>query len=385
MVYWAKQIGGSNDDIAYSIAADSSGNVLVAGFFEGNIDVDGDGNNDFTSYGNYDGYAAKFDSNGTLVWARQIGADNSDYARGITADSSGNVLVVGYFEGDIDIDRDGNNDLTAHRYRDGYVVKFDHNGNFVWAKPLGGRGADFAYSITTDSSGNVLVAGEFQRSMDIDSDGNNDLNSYGVRDGYAAKLDYNGNLLWAKQVGGSNRDRAHSISTDSSNNVLVGGDFEGNIDIDGDGISDLTSYGSYDGYAAKFDNNGNLVWAKQIGGSSHDRIHSITNDSEGNVLVAGDFEGNIDIDGDGNNDLTASDNRDGFAAKLDSNGDLVWVKQIGSRSGDFARSITTDSSGNVLVVVGVSDNIDIDGDGTIDMTSNGRIDGFVVKFSDNAD
>ena len=77
---------------------------------------------------------------------------------------------------------------------------------------------------------------------------------------------------------------------------------------------------------------------------------------------------------------------DGYAAKFDSaDGNLVWVKQIGSRSGDFARSITTDSSGNVLVVVGVSDNIDIDGDGTIDMTSNGRIDGFVVKFSDNAD
>jgi hypothetical protein len=69
----------------------------------------------------------------------------------------------------------------------------------------------------------------------------------------------------------------------------VGGYFYGNIDIDGDGNNDLTSNGSHDGYAAKFESNGNLVWAKQIGGSSYDNANSITTDSSGNVLVGGVF------------------------------------------------------------------------------------------------
>ena len=103
---------------------------------------------------------------------------------------------------------------------------------------------------------------------------------------------------WAKQIGGSSYDRAYSITTDSSGNVLVGGYFYGNIDIDGDGNNDFTSNGSYDGYAAKFDSNGNLVWAKQIGGSSNDYAYSITTDSSGNVLVGGSFNFKIDIDGD---------------------------------------------------------------------------------------
>jgi hypothetical protein len=94
---WAKQIGGSSSDVAKSITTDSSGNVLVGGYFEGNIDIDGDGNNDFTSKGGYDGYAAKFDSNGNLVWAKQIGGSSNDRAYSITTDSSGNVLVGGVF------------------------------------------------------------------------------------------------------------------------------------------------------------------------------------------------------------------------------------------------------------------------------------------------
>jgi hypothetical protein len=132
----------------------------------------------------------------------------------------------------------------------------------------------------------------------------------------------------------------------------VGGRFHGNnIDIDGDGNNDFTSNGSVDGYAAKFDSNGNLVWAKQLGGSGSDIAYSITTDSSGNVLVGGSFAGNIDIDGDGNNDFTSNGSDDGYAAKFDSNGNLVWAKQIGGSSNDRAYSITTDSSGNVLVGV----------------------------------
>ena len=87
------------------------------------------GNNDFTSNGYSDAYAAKFDSNGNLVWAKQIGGSSEDYAYSITTDSSGNVLVGGYFDGNIDIDGDGNNDFTSNGSYDGFVVKFSDDTN----------------------------------------------------------------------------------------------------------------------------------------------------------------------------------------------------------------------------------------------------------------
>ncbi|MBS9769704.1 MAG: DUF4347 domain-containing protein, partial [Trichodesmium erythraeum GBRTRLIN201] len=274
---WAKQIGASSSGDVSSITTDSNGNVLVGGLFQGNIDIDGDGNNDLTSNNDWDIYAAKLDSNGNLVWAKQIGGSIDDYVNSITTDSSGNVLVGGSFRSNIDIDGDGNNDFTSNGFGDGgdgYVAKFDSNGNLVWAKQIGGSYWDNANSIATDSSGNVLVGGSFESYIDIDGDGSIDLIPDGFGDGYVAKFDSNGNLVWAKQIGGSNWDspysittdssgNVYSITTDSSGNVLVGGSFRSNIDIDGDWNNDLTSNGDLDGYVAKFDSNGNLVWAKQ--------------------------------------------------------------------------------------------------------------------------
>jgi hypothetical protein len=164
-------------------------------------------------------------------------------------------------------------------------------------------------------------------------DGNNDLTSNGnlFKDGYIAKFDSGGNFVWAKNIGGSGSDRTYSITTDSSDNVFVGGNFSGQIDIDGDGIYDLNSY--FDGYVAKFDTHGNFVWAKNIGGKNGDYAESITTDSSGNVLVVGRFNGQIDIDGDGNNDLTSHGSlfKDGYVAKFDSDGDFVWAKNIDER------------------------------------------------------
>ena len=384
---WAKQIGGSIDDNVNSITTDSSGNVLVAGGFGGNIDIDGDGNNDFSSNNdssNNDAFAAKLDSNGNLVWAKQIGGSvtTGNYISGIITDSSGNALVAGTFKGNIDIDGDGNNDFTSNNdgSNDSYVAKFDSNGNLVWAKRIGGSNGNSSGAITIDSSDNVLVAGGFKGNIDIDDDGNNNFTSNGEADSYVAKFDSNGNLVWAKQIGGSSLDYANSITTDSSDNVFVGGSFNGNIDIDGDGNNDFTSISDIDGYVAKLDSNGNLVWAKQIGGSSLDYANSITTDSSDNVFVGGSFNGNIDIDGDGNNDFTSNGNGNHtFTAKYDSNGNLVWVKH----NLHNAYTITTDSSGNVLMVSDFNGNIDIDGDGDNDFTSNGDRNGLVVKFSDD--
>ncbi|MBC6474783.1 MAG: DUF4347 domain-containing protein, partial [Hormoscilla sp. GM102CHS1] len=110
----AKKIGGSSNDYGNGIATDSNGNVWATGTFNGSIDINGDGNNDLTSNGGQDSYVAKFNSNGTLVKALQISSSNDEEGYGIATDSDGNVWATGTFSGNIDINGDGNNDLTSN-------------------------------------------------------------------------------------------------------------------------------------------------------------------------------------------------------------------------------------------------------------------------------
>ncbi|MBC6422187.1 MAG: SBBP repeat-containing protein, partial [Hormoscilla sp. SP12CHS1] len=107
-------------DEGLGIATDSDGNVWVTGFFED--DIDGDGNNDLTSNGEQDSYVAKFDSNGDLLLALNIGGSSRDYGHSIAIDNNDNVWVTGFFNSSsIDIDGDGNNDLTSNGLFDSYV------------------------------------------------------------------------------------------------------------------------------------------------------------------------------------------------------------------------------------------------------------------------
>ncbi|MGD1702130.1 DUF4347 domain-containing protein [Dapis sp. BLCC M229] len=372
-------IGGSGDDKGLGIATDSNGNVWATGEFQGSIDIDGDGNNDLTSNGEEDAYIAKFDSSGNLLFAQNIGGSSWDKGWGIATDSNGNVWATGEFWGSIDIDGDGSNDLTSNGTVDSYVAKFDSNGNLLFAQNIGGTAGDYGYGIATDSDSNAWVTGYFKRSIDIDGDGNNDLTSNGVDDSYVAKFDSNGNFLFAQNIGGSSFDHGYGIATDKDGNVWTTGYFQESIDVDGDGNNDLTGNGSWDSYIAKFDSNGNFLFAQNIGGSSLDRGNGIATDSDGNVWATGFFSGSIDIDGDGNNDLTVNGHQDSYIAKFDSNGNLLFAKNMG----DLGHGIATDSNDNVWATGTFSGSIDIDSDGNNDLSNNGSWDSYVAKFDSN--
>ena len=116
-------------------------------------------------------------------------------------------------------------------------------GDFVWAKSMSGTGADIAFSIFIDSSGNVYTTGYFTGTVDFDPGaGTSNLTSVGSTDIFISKLDSSGNFVWAKSMGGTGTDQANSISIDSSSNIYTTGYFAGTVDFDpGAGTSNLTS------------------------------------------------------------------------------------------------------------------------------------------------
>ena len=321
-------------------------------------------------------------------WARSMGEINNDYGYSITTDTSGNVYTTGFFEGTVDFDPgSGTFNLTSAGNYDIFIQKLDPNGNLLWAKSMSGADFDYGFSITTDASGNVYTAGFFEGTVDFDPGVDTfNLTSVGNYDIFIQKLDPNGNLLWARSMGGADYDYGHSITTDALGNVYTTGYFKGTADFDpGSGTFNLTSVASGDIFIQKLDSNGNLLWAKSMGGFYSDYGNSITTDALGNVYTTGSFRGTVDFDpGAGTLNLTsvASYYNDIFIQKLDSNGNLLWAISMGGTNYDSGYSITTDALGNVYTTGFFEGTVDFDpGVDTFNLTSAGQKDIFIQKLS----
>jgi len=252
---WAKNLSGISDDIGYSIAVDSSGNTYATGYFSGTADFDpGPGVANLTSAGGNDIFITKLDANGDYVWAKNLGGSNNDVGYSIAVDSSGNTYTTGFFYGTADFDpNSGVANLTAAGINDIFITKLDTNGNYVWAKNLGGSNNDVGNSIAVDSSGNTYTTGYFSGTADFDpGPGVANLTFAGINDIFIAKLDANGNYVWAKNLSGSSNDVGNSIAVDSSNNTYTTGYFAGTADFDPDsGVANLTSAGINDIFIVK--------------------------------------------------------------------------------------------------------------------------------------
>jgi hypothetical protein len=284
----------------------------------------GVGISNLTSAGGDDVFVSKLNSSENFVWAKSLGGGNYDAANAVFVDASGNVYVAGYFEGTADFDPGvGTVNLTSAGGTDGFVSKLDSSGNFVWAKSFGGVGTDIANAVAVDASGNVYTTGYFHGTADFDPGvGISNLTSAGGADGFVSKLDSSGNFVWAKSFDGTGTDIASSVAVDASGNVFTTGRFLGTVDFDrGAGTANLTSAGSLDAFVLKLNSSGNFVWAKSVGGVGHDVANAVAVDASGNVYVAGYFEGTADFDpGVGIANLTSAGNQDVYVLKVDSSG-----------------------------------------------------------------
>jgi hypothetical protein len=335
---WAKQAGGTDYHGGYGIAVDANGNSYVTGYFSGSATF---GTTTLTSSGYDDIFVAKLDSSANWLWAKQAGGTSSDIGYGIAVDAYGNSYVTGYFKSSSC--SFGTITLTSSGYEDIFVAKLDINGNWLWAKQAGGTSEDGGTSIAVDANGNSYVTGSFKESANF---GTTTLTSSGSWDIFVAKIDHNGNWLWAKQAGGTDNDGGISIAVDDNGNSYVTGGFYGSS-CSFSTITLINSSIEYsDIFVAKIDYNGNWLWAKQAGGTGYDAGYGIAVDTNGNSYVTGEFDGSATF---GTTTFTSSGGSDIFVAKLDSNGNWLWAKQAGGTDDDYGKGIAVDNNGNSYV------------------------------------
>ena len=397
---WANRMGGRSGDTALSVAVDGSGNVYTTGYFSGIADFDpGDIAFNLISAGGDDIFVSKVDSAGNFVWARRMGGIGTERGLSLALDSSGNVYTTGVFEGTADFDPwnvTAGDTLTSGGDRIIFVSKLDSDGNFVWAKQMGGPPglddsgeSDRGFSVAVDGDGNVYTTGYFHGTGDFDPDdaGALILTSAGDRDIFVSKLDSAGDFVWAKQMGGPSADQGFDVAVDGSGNVYTTGFFKGTADFDpGDGALDFTSAGERDIFVSKLDSAGNLVWAKQMGGLGFDQGASLAVDGSGHVVTTGTFEGLVDFDPGPGAAMILAPGASIFLSKLDSAGDFVWAKRPGGNISrnlgiDLSSDVALDGGGNIYMTAPFFGTANFDtGAGTFNLTSAGAEDISVSKL-----
>lgn len=397
---WVGQFnGGQTTKILNSQSFDNDGNIYTTGIFEGTVDFDpGSGVLNLTSVGTGDIFLTKMGPSGNLVWAKQIGASGIDVGISVCFDTRGFINASGTFRGTVDFDTGpGTTNLTSSGAADGYVARFDLNGNLVWARQVGGIGDEVGPAIMTDSRNNIICSIYYaSNSYDCDpGPGVFIIPFAGGIDMALFKLDKDGIFLWAKNWGGPYNDVCGDPKLDKNDNIYLAGFFFGTVDFDpGPGTYNLSTPDilDMDGVYMKFDSSGNFKWARQISNTnpssmSKSRGLDLAIDDAGNVYGTGTFQSSADLDtGPGILNVTSAGGDDAFVVKMDRNGNFIWGKKIGSTGEDRSIAMHFNSDGQVQIVGYFDNTVDFDpGSGTFNMSSAGLSDNFFLYLSANGE
>jgi hypothetical protein len=301
-----------------------------------------------------------------LLWVKGMGGTNLEESMHSAVDEAGNVYHAARFRGNADFDPGpGTFFLNAAGQADMAITKLDANGNFVWAKRIGGNGFVTPFSMVPDKQGHVYISGSFHGTIDFDPGaGTYNLSTTGDYSIFILKLGSTGSFLHAAAIIPGGEGSGISITLDHRANVHVTGYFNGSADFDpGPGVHKLSSVIStrFDIFILKLDSALNFKWAKTMGGNLDDNGLTIATDSSSNVIIGGLFRELADFDpGPVAYKLTTGGTTDAFVAKLDSSGNFVWAKQIGGSGEENIYSLAVDATGNIFLSGHFKDTSDMD-------------------------
>lgn len=274
---WVKKIGGTLNDTAYRVGTDSSGNVYVAGSFNGTVNF---GGGNVTSNGGADVFLIKYDTNGVYQWSVTWGGGGNDTIQDIAIDSAGNIDTVTTFTNPIILN--GTTYFSAGA-NDILLAQFTMNGLFSWAQKYGGPNDDVIYSIAADPNGNVLVSGVFSGTVNF---GCGSLTETGAGNWLVGKYTSGGTCTWTKSFGSTdtlNAEIGKGVASDGAGNVLTTGYVANSVNF---GCGSVFGT-SYDPVIVKLDTSGTCVFSKRSTGSSNDQGIGIAAGSGGNVVGVG--------------------------------------------------------------------------------------------------
>ena len=348
---WAKQImssGKTSSITTNDMQVDDDGTIFLAGSFNGTVDFDPSSTvNSLTAIDLSTPFVAKYSQGGELIWVKQFDAgDSLTYINAMALDGLGNIYMTGYtYSTNLTF---GSTTLTNNGSTDAYVAKLDSSGSVVWAKGFGGTGADTVRDLTVDSSGNLVLVGDFTGAVDFDpSAAVVTRTSAGNTDIFITQLTNAGNFLSAATYGGVNLDIARQVEFDSSGNKYVSGYFATTTQLGG---QTLISAGPHDGFLLKVNNAGTVQWVRQaVSATLSGASTSLAVSATGNVLWSSAFTGDVNF-GAGSPTLNSGAAYGVFLTQWDNLGNLVQSASLASSQTVSLTGVAWDPQGQAVLL-----------------------------------
>ena len=337
-IAWQNTIGGSGDELFYSVDATSDGGFILGGVSTSGVSLD----KTSPAYGGEDYWIVKIDECGTKEWDQSYGGTNGDVLSQVKQTSDGGYIIGGYSTSGIS----GNKTESLIGSNDYWVVKTDNLGNIEWQNTIGGTSVDELKSIDQTSDGGYILAGNSRSNIG----GDKTENHFGglSNDVWVVKLNSFGSIVWQNNIGGGSSEWTGSITENSDGSFILAitssseasaDKSEGNQDTDGGLIS-------YDMWIVKMSSTGSIVWENTIGGNDNDWAIS-AHEVAGGYIVGGFLNSGISADftespigGAGSNDC--------ILIYLDSSGTIVWQNRIGGTGHDYMQDLLVTDDGNYL-------------------------------------
>lgn len=243
---------------------------------------------------------AKTNKYGKILWSKVFGREGEDIGKSMQLTSDGGIVFTGstnsFGEGGFDVQ----------------LTKTDSLGNALWTKTYGGAGNEYGESVKETADGGFIIVGRTNSS------------GAGNMDVYVIRTDSNGNLTWAKTIGGANEDFGTAV-TETANGFCV--------------AATTKSYGagSYDIYLIMLDQAGDKIWEKTIGGMDAEIAETMQSAMDGGFVITGSTLSS----GAGMEDL--------FLVHTDVNGNSTWAKTYGGMEADKGYSVKQTTDGGYIV------------------------------------
>ena len=382
-------IGGRGQETVTSISTDDSLNYYIAGTFTKNIDIaPGDDTLVFNTPTTGDIYFLKMNASDELVWAyHMITNSEEDAIEDIVVDSDGNIYCTGRFSGTMDFNPgDSVYELSSNGYGDIFIMKLSPMGDLLWAQNIGGIYDDIGNKLLISEDGNLFISGSYKGEVDFNPGTEQKIiNSEGVKDVFLLNLNSEGIFQWAKSIGGGANDYIRKMIFDHNNNLLLGGGFRFETDLNPNPNEEFIADGGTwnDLFIVKLTRDGDFQWANTLGDEEPIYLQSLDVDSANNVYYSVNFDELLDIipDPDSTNIVHPEGSDDFLIGKLNADGQYLSTIVTGSEYYEYAKNSFLDKNANIYTIGLFRDNPEYSLNQTqAEIASKGQRDIFIQKL-----
>ncbi len=345
---WVKTAGGPESDYTMSICTDADGSVYMTGYLHGRVQFEGEV---LESEGTADIFFAKYDTDGTLQWIRQIGGKGSDGGSSVAVNKDGDVYLTGNFADSVSFD---GSTLVASGPEDAFIALYTSEGTLKWVRSGGGVGHDWGQSVAVDSEGNALMLGKFHKfarfgKVELMAPESEDLHS---SNGFILKCSPTGEFIWGQRMGGNRRNSLSSVVVDNQGQVFVSGSgyMKGSRPTFGDSL--IRSDEVFGSIIARLSADGVVQWAMSTIATGPYQ-ENMCADQEGNIFALTDFRPENQLKVSGINSYQFFDSRgesDFVIVKFANDGSLLKIRQEGGQGNEGIRGISISKNDHLYIL-----------------------------------